>query len=173
MGPKALNDFNASLAILRGNSELFKSGNHHVYRVIATELRKLLCDRENSLLPRIYKDIRLHRLQVSALLEKQASLAVGLSHIMPGRLTRKDGVPAFELLFANPPETIPVELWMDQVLFSPAITVRELVKSVADKEAAHADPTYNATLEHAMEHKYYEYDSHILTVVAIAQCLLV
>ena len=66
---------------------------------------------------------------------------------MPGRLTvSANGVYGFELLFAKTTALMSIADWVQQPIFSPQITIRELIRSVADKEAVHSDPDYNETL---------------------------
>ncbi|TKJ46349.1 hypothetical protein CEE34_09040 [Candidatus Aerophobetes bacterium Ae_b3a] len=36
--------------------------------------------------------------------------------------------------------------WLDQGLFNINITIRQLIKSMANKEGAHSDPKYDPTL---------------------------
>jgi hypothetical protein len=47
-----------------------------------------------------------------------------------------------------------------------------LIKSVADKEGAHADPDYNATLRHMRQWKLIDDESHKMVVCGIARYLL-
>ena len=123
-----------------------------------------MCDGKLSLLPRVFKDIKLHRLHISKILLDCPSLADGLEHMMPGRLEIKDGRATFRLLFANTKEQIPLEDWINQPLFTSRITVWELIKSVADREAAHSDPKFNTTLEQARNFLYHKDYSHVLVL---------
>lgn len=92
--------------------------------------------------------------------------------MMPGRLSvSADGVSHFELLFAKSQELMAVEEWIRQPFFSPSISIRELVKSVADKEGAHCDPDFNETLILAKLVKYARNESHVPAVVAIGDYL--
>jgi hypothetical protein len=54
---KVADDFLASLAVLNANIGLFRRGAKDMYRVVATELRKLLCDGKTTLLPRVFENI--------------------------------------------------------------------------------------------------------------------
>jgi hypothetical protein len=70
----------------------------------------------------------------------------GLDH-MPGQLTvSTNGNYQFELSFAQSETLMSIDDWMQQPVLSPKISVREIIKSVADKERAHSDPDYNETL---------------------------
>lgn len=171
---KSENDFQASIQILEKNLEVYYSGTKEIYRVIATELRKLLCDR-NPLLSRVRPEFRMHKLHFTDLLNTMPeSMKGSLDTFMPGRLTIKEGTSKFELLFSKSDEGILMapEDWIKQAIISPEITIRELVKSVADKEGAHSDPEYNDTLIKAKLTKYVSDESHIPIIVAIGEYLL-
>ena len=169
---KSEGDFRASLSVLDANLDLYRRGTVDAYRVVATELRNLLCDRD-PLLSRVCPGLRLHKLHWTAVLEASPSLANGLEHMMPGRLTvRPDGSSQFELLFARSHELLDVASWIRQPCLSPKITVRELIKSVADKEGAHSDPDFNETLVRAKLVTYVSNDSHIPVITAIGEYVL-
>jgi hypothetical protein len=169
---KAAADFLATVAVLEANIELFHGGVRDVYRVVATELRKLLCDGKSTLLPRVFIDVRLHKLHWTHVLERTPSLAEGLQILVPGRLKVINGKPHFELLFAPTQEQMELEEWLQQPLLGPDLSVRELIRSVADKEGAHADPRYNEALARAKCVKYVTDESHLHCVVGIAEYLL-
>jgi hypothetical protein len=105
-------------------------------------------------------------------LEKAPSLADGLVVIMPGRLDiSATGVSKFALTFAESGEMMAPKEWIGQPFLSPSITLWELVKSVADKEATHSDPDFNQTLVNAKMVKYVDKDSHIPAIIAIGDYL--
>jgi hypothetical protein len=92
--------------------------------------------------------------------------------MMPGRLhSSSDGSSKFELVFAKSGEMMTVREWVNQPFLSPSITIWELVKSVADKEAAHSDPSFNETIVSAKIVKYVEKESHIPAIAAIGDYL--
>jgi hypothetical protein len=168
---KSEEDFQASIRVLRGALSMYESGLRDAYRVIATELRKLLCDR-NPLLLRVRPDFKLHKLHWTELLEGCPSLVDGMEIMMPGRLTMKsDGTSHFELMFAKSITLLDPKEWVRQPFLSPSITIWELIKSVADKEGAHSDPDYNETLVRAKIVKYVRDDSHIPAIVALGEYL--
>jgi hypothetical protein len=169
---KAAVDFVASLAVLEANIELFQRGVKDTYRVVATELRKLLCDGKNALLPRVFDSIRLHKLHWTYILERTPSLAEGLQILVPGRLEVRDGKTHFELLFAPTQEQLVLEEWLQQPMLGPDLSIRELIRSVADKEGAHADPSYNDALVRAKSVKYVTDESHLQCIVGIAEYLV-
>lgn len=168
---KSEEDFVASIRLLDAALELYDKGLKDAYRAVATELRKLLCDR-NSLLPRVHPSCRLHKLHCTEVLESCPSLVDGLQLIMPGRLTiSANGDYKFQLLFAKTRALMSITDWVQQPIFSPKITIHELIRSVADKEGVHSDPDYNETLIKAKLVKYVRDDSHIPCIIAIGKYL--
>jgi hypothetical protein len=168
---KSEDDFQASVVVLQEALRMYDSGERDAYRLIATELRKLLCDRD-PLLPRVRPGLKLHKLHWTQVLEGCPSLAEGLEVMMPGQLTvSRDGTYDFELVFAQPTALVGPTEWVGQPFLSPSITVWELIKSVADKEGAHSDRDYNETLVRAKMVKYVRDDSHIPAVVALGRYL--
>jgi hypothetical protein len=75
-------------------------------------------------------------------------------------------------LFARTKEQMTLEAWLNQPLLGPDLSVRELIRSVADKEGAHADPHYNEALAQAKSVKYLADESHLHCIVGIAEYLL-
>lgn len=141
---KAADDLIASRNILEANISMFHQGKRDLYRVVAGELRTLLCDRpQSTLLPRLLPDLRLHPL-VDLMTD---DLKKGLVLQIPALLSRDAGgrVRATEL-FDREAQPIPLEDWLAQPLLNEHITVRELLRSVSDKEDSHKDPEYNETL---------------------------
>jgi hypothetical protein len=170
---KSEEDFQASISVLRAALSMYGSGLKEGYRVVATELRKLLCDK-NPLLPRVRPDFKLHKLDFTELLEECPSLADGMVFMMPGRLSvnRATGTYHFELTFGKSGKLMEPQEWVRQPFLSPSITIWELIKSVADKEGAHSDPDYNDTLVQAKIVKYVQDDSHIPAIVALGDYLM-
>jgi len=97
----------------------------------------------------------MHKLYWTEILEKTPSLAEGLVMIMPGQLSiDKNGLSNFQLTFARSQTLISVEEWVKQPFFNVKFTVWELIKSVADKEAAHSDIDYDQNLLFAKHVQY-------------------
>jgi hypothetical protein len=181
---KALNDLEASLSILSATISLFHSGNDHAYRVISVELRKLVCDGrdgENALVRRLFPEIKLHPITRASeeirekLLAEQ--LGVALEDLVTFRLPSMiyfdgKGGSKIERLFYLDEPPIDLTAWLDQPLFNKKITIRELIKSVADKEGAHSDKNYNDTLRAVMSVKLPDQDIHLKHIVAIGEYLL-
>jgi hypothetical protein len=169
---KAATDFLATVAILEANIRLFHEGLRDTYRVVATELRKLLCDGRSTLLPRVFADVRFHKFHWTSILERTPSLAEGLQILLPGELEVRNGRHRFRLKFANTKEQMTLDAWLDQPFLGPDLTVREFIRSVANKEGAHADPKYNETLARAKSVKYCSDESHLHCIVGLAEYLL-
>ncbi len=169
---KSESDFQAICRILDTNIQGFWSGNKDTYRVVATQLRILLCDR-NPLLSRVRPDVRLHKLHWTEVLENCPSLANGLEIMMPGKLSmNRDGTSYFELSFAKSKTMLNMKHWVSQPFINPQITVWHFIKSVADKEASHSDPDYDETLVRAKLVKYMEDESHLPCTIAIGEYLV-
>jgi hypothetical protein len=170
---KAHDDLRASLRILEANLGLFHSGTRDVYRTIAVELRKLLCDSPTPLLVRVFGEVSLHKTNLAGLLEEQPSLAEGLLMHVPGGLSRnQNGLPVFQLKFHRSMALVPLKEWLNQPCNNAKITFRELIKSVANKEGAHSDPDYNETLKHTRSFMVGDEFSHPVIICGIAQYLL-
>lgn len=140
-------DLSASLSMIKSNIYSYRSGNQYAYLPVATELRKLLCDtqsgKNNSLILRKFPDFSLR-----PLLGNQEKIDSYVSLYIPGRLKFDGrGNGKIEEMFDEEKESLPLDVWLEQLLFSQSITIRNFIKSVADKEAAHADKEYNNVLK--------------------------
>jgi hypothetical protein len=143
---KSIDDYNASFEVLKANIGLYHSGVGSSYRVVATELRKLLCDRK-ALIPRLFKNFRPHKLHMTVAFEKFPEMLDSLLFTTPcsTQFDGKGGHRSF-LNLAQPLQQMDLDLWLDQPFMSKKVTIREFIKSVADKEGAHSDPEFNDTL---------------------------
>ena len=167
--PKAVEDFRASRNILAASIGLFNTGHRDLYRIVAVELRKLLCDGRSSLLPRLVPSPGLHPL----LWRLPASLLRDAIFMTPATVTFDgQGKSNIVALFDRAAPMIPLEAWLDQPLFSAHITIRVLIRSVADKEAAHADRSYNEALILSRSVKLVDEDIHKQHIVAIGEYVL-
>ena len=163
-----------SFKLLETHIETYGRGNFLVYQSMAVELRKLLCETNPSpLLDRVIPDFKLHKLKFVKILEDTPSLLEGLQNVMPGRLeVVNKSIPVFTLLFSREMEEMSANEWVSQIFFKEDITIRELIKSVADKEGAHSDKNYNDTLLHCKGWSFNETESHILGIYAISKYVL-
>jgi hypothetical protein len=67
---------------------------------------------------------------------------------MPARMSFDDrGGSDIDALFHETGPMLALSEWLDQKLFSREVSLREFIRSLADRESAHADPTPNETLE--------------------------
>ena len=177
---KAINDLKDSIDILEDNVTLFHNGRISAYRVIAVQLRLLLCDRY-ALIPRVCQTVKLHPLLGYIKKEENDewkrkfghSMKEGLVFQMPA-MVHFDGKGGsrIEVLFDERKQPIALEEWLDQDLFNKDITIRELIKSVANKEGAHSDPDYNKALKFTKSVKVVDKDIHIEFIVAIGEYIL-
>lgn len=166
---KDIEDFLASRSILATNIEMFHKGNRELYRVVAVELRKLVCDGKNSLVPRLFPLAGFHPL----LGRLPDNMKQGLVFQMPSEV-HFDGKGGSKItaLFDYRAQPLSLGEWLDQDLFSRAITIRELIRSVADKESAHSDKKYNDTLSLTRSVKLVDENIHKQHIVAIGEYLL-
>lgn len=146
MNVKSAHDLEASLSVLAENVRLYCTGNVHAYRPVAVELRKLLCDtqrgKDNSLIIRLFPDLRLH-----PLLGDQTRIDEFTTLYIPGTI-RSGGHAKAKIspLFNEAVAALPLDEWLRQKLFDKDTTIRDFIRSVADKEAAHSDLSYNSVL---------------------------
>jgi len=146
MNVKSLNDLEASLAVILSNVTAYYGGNLHAYRPVAVELRKLLCDTrsgsDNSLAERLFPRFCLHPLSGN-----QSKIDEFTALYIPGKI-RFDNRRGSSLsaLFNEGAATLPLDKWLQQKMFDASTTMKEFIRSVADKEAAHSDKSYNAIL---------------------------
>ena len=178
---KAIDDLKHSINILEGNIRLFHEGNISVYRIIAVQLWLLLCDGKNALVPRVFQNVKLHPLQGYITKEEDEewkrefghSVKEGLVFQMPAMVSfNGKGGSRIEVLFDERKQPIELEEWLDQDLFNQKITIRQLIKSVRHKEAAHSDKEYDETLKFTKSIKLVNEDIHIKFIVAIGEYVL-
>lgn len=143
---KSLEDIEASFSVIAANVKNYYQGNKHAYRPVAVELRKLMCDTNKnddiSLLKRIFPDFRLRPLHGSQdKIDKYTTLYI------PGVIYSNDkGLSKiYELINENAPSLL-LNDWLKQKLVD-ATTIRDFIRSVADKEGAHSDREYNKILK--------------------------
>lgn len=145
------------------------------------QLWLLLCDGKKSLVPRIFQNVNLHPLFGYITEEEDEeykrkfghSFKEGLVFQMPAIVTFDGkGGSSIELLFDERRLPIELEEWLDQDLFNQKITIRQLIKSVRNKEAAHSDKDYDDTLAFTKSIKLVNEDIHIKFIVAIGEYVL-
>lgn len=174
-------DLQASIEILRDSLTLYNQGRSAQYRVLAGELWKLLGDK-TPLILRLFPAFKLHPLvggtNTSGVgshspLDEISSI-LGPSHfIIPGHITF-DGKGGSKIhdFFNETIDPIKIDLWLNQKLFRDMITIRQLIKSIRDKESAHADPEYHEDLDVTRAVKLPDGNSHEKAIVAIGQYVL-
>jgi len=67
---------------------------------------------------------------------------------------------------------IDVTVWLEQPLFNKKITIKKLIKSVADKESVHSDKEYDETLRFTRSIKLVDEDIHIQHIIALGEYIL-
>jgi len=146
MNTKSLHDLEASLAVISSNMTAYHAGNVHAYRPVAVELRKLLCDTQaktdNSLIKRLFPDFRLRPLSGD-----QNSIDEHTALYIPGQMSFDGrGGSSLSQLFNESAPSLLLDEWLEQKLFDFTTTIRSFIRSVADKEGAHSDKSYNTVL---------------------------
>lgn len=172
---KIKKDFIASRNILKLNIKLYHEGHTDVYRVIASELRKLFCDGENSLASKLFSEIRLCQVRLKEIRENLPE--DGIVFFMPASVrvssdqTGKNKAKIIEL-FDTGSDLISLNEWLEQPLFNKKITIRELIKSIADKEGAHSDNHYGETLTISKSVFVGNENPHGIVIIAIGEYCL-
>lgn len=135
----------------------------HMYRPLAGQLRILFCDstkkRDNSLLPRVYPNIKLSALTSIDWSNNESSFvalhqpADGTARIasMPYEITQYSSGLAVADLLCNKDVMLDIPSWMNQcVTHHPtSLTIRDIVRHIADKGGgAHVDSGSSAELRY-------------------------
>lgn len=146
MNTKSPHDLEASFAVISSNVTAYHAGNLHAYRPVAVELRKLLCDTQaktnNSLMKRLFPDFRLHPLSGN-----QNRIDEHTSLYIPGQVSFDGrGGGSLSQLFNESATSLLLDEWLQQKLFDFTTTIKDFIRSVADKEGAHSDKSYNTVL---------------------------
>lgn len=167
---KILQDLRNSIAVMRSNINLFENGTKEVYIVIANELRKLICDKENSLLPKIFSSITLFPIKYP---DKKTGPNLILQTFGSMKFNGKGDYKIINL-FDESKTKIDLPSWLKQTLMIShgEITIEQLIKSIADKEGAHADDNYNKTIHQIKFMKVGKQDTRGYYVAAIGEYIL-
>jgi hypothetical protein len=166
-------DFWASKEILSTNIEQYHSGKRELYRVAAVELRKLTCDGKNTLLSRLIDNMSLHPLK-GGFNKLPKELRRGLVFNLPGSVYDSNGdeESRIKALFEINVDMLSLEEWLEQPLLNENITIRELIRSVADKESAHSDENYTETLKLTKSVKSGNEEIHKRYIIVIGEYVL-
>lgn len=146
MKGKSLRDLDAAISNISRSLQAYYAGDPYAYLPVAVELRKLLCEQkrgqDESLVLRDNPKFALHPLTKSSLpIDGPNVFLFRGPKSFNGRRSGYLGS-----LFDETQHVMPLSEWREQQLVSQDITIRNLIKSVADKEAAHSDRDGNATL---------------------------
>lgn len=175
---KSIIDLKASVRILACNIRLFHEGERELYRVIATELRKLLCEGQNSLLVRLFPGLHLEYLdslfnnQIYDNLKRDTGIDIKARLILhlPGKMIGHHS-RVFDL-FKHTGDYLPIDKWLEQPFMDTKITLQDFIKSVADKESVHSDKEYNSTLLKAKSAHIGSEEMHKPYIIAIGEYVL-
>lgn len=160
----------ATLEALARSVRAHYAGSIHSYRSTAASLRALLCDynrgKDVSLLPRCYRNPQLPAIRGE--MTTETTLYIPARMAFDGR-----GGCVVSGLFEPNPGNLPIVIWLQQPIMDPNTTIKEFIRSVADKEGAHTDEDRGKTLEKS--HSVMLGSRHTLTsqfVVAIADIVV-
>ena len=149
MKGKSLRDLEAAISNMSRSLDACYDGDRYAYQDVAVQLRKLLCDEkrglDNSLVLRCNPQYALHPLSSPW---SELPVAGPDVYFLSG-LANFDGRASGFLssYFDESKELISLALWRDQQLVHQSVTILSLIRSVADKEAAHSDRDSNKTLD--------------------------
>lgn len=161
---KSIDDLKAAVEILDTNIAAFLNGTNSCYRVVATQLRLLMCDRD-SLIERLFPNATLHA--IDSILSRMPHLAKGMLFQLPVHIEFREGKIKSLSLNVDPNRILTIKGWVDQPLLNEEITVKALIRSVADKEGVHSDRSYNDTLILSKSIKILNEESQSRLIVAI------
>ena len=188
MSTKSEQDFTESITLLHRYVEGYYAGDKEFYRPLATELRKLLCDtnrgKDTSLLSRVRPRLKLKRLLHTDMMTGERTdpdmpPAPSMDNcVMLSQLDLSmdgTGLCIAKLQFQRKTFLMDVPSWVAQpfvVLGGKHISIKELIKSVADKEGAHSDPNFDDTLLRTRSFQIVGDASHLPHLIAVADYIL-
>jgi len=171
-------DFVDCLKQIQLNIDCYSDKNDFPYKSVSVQLRILLCD-QNPLYKKLFPNLKLHPILRGGMNNLPQSLKDSCVLFLPAR-TRffGDGRPCkIEALFdKNSKQLLLVEDWLDQtllVLYKTPITIRDLIRSVADKDGgAHVDSKPNLVLIKGARMKINGQKGYIYYLMAIAKYIV-
>lgn len=142
---KSYRDFKAAIQILETSLKAYRD-NKEMYRVVANQLEILLCDRD-ALIPRLFPDVRFHRLFVKPRSKMDTRNKIGknrykltFNFVLPGLIDARQNRIKVLTIFDETKKPIKFKSWINQPLFSKDFTLRDFVKLVRNIEGAHSVP---------------------------------
>jgi len=171
-----LKDLVDCTTIITDNILLFDKGKYYSYKVIAVQLRLLLCDiskrskRNNSLILKIFPNIKLH--PVSFSLEDAKKRSKGrLIFFSPSTLTTNS--KRIYNIFNKNAEPISLEQWLNQNILDEEITIFKLITSVANRDGgAHVDQQLDKVLRKTMSGSTNEIEDNKIYIVEIGRYIV-
>jgi len=160
---KLVKDLKDTLSLLEDYLRLYWEGKEYHYQGVAVQLRKLCCDtqrgQDNSLLVQLYPEITFHPCNepdsewLKELREKIANPGKSRVIFASPVVFSTDSIGIASVVDE---ELKPIRLseWLDEMIHygttldgqSGEITIRSLIRSIADKVGAHADKNYDEVL---------------------------
>jgi len=184
---KAIEDLTDAMNILENSIVAYHKGNQAFYKVIATQLKMLLCDswkaRDISLLPKLTTSpIRLHRLcgyvrksELEGLTESERrynEIMDKASFRMTATVYVGSEGTEVKALFDETKPAIELNEWLEQKVWTNEVTIKRLIKSVADKASNHSDSDYNDVLRIGRSMQFPQHNMLSLYIVSIGEYIL-
>lgn len=143
---KAKEDILDSKEFLLDAIRNYEAGITIYHKQMAIQLYALLCGK-NALIPRLFPDARFNKLIESSTLKSFRESGVLPDFLMIGGITIENEKVGHKL-FAD--EMILLDKWLEQTIIvvnQKELSIRELIKGIRDKSAAHFDPDFHEDLK--------------------------
>lgn len=160
------------------------SGETHMYRALACQLRLLLCDtrskKDNSLMVNVHPNLEVSGLKpINWSARKTGPLSIYQTHDGTNRIAQMpfevtqfiNGLTIADLLIEEL-RLVPISRWSEQyVTYSPTeLTIKEIIRSVADKGGgAHVDPSMSLSLRYMRQNSIFGKTYAELLIIAVAR----
>ncbi|MCK4448789.1 MAG: hypothetical protein KAW56_17125 [Candidatus Marinimicrobia bacterium] len=171
-----LKDIVDCTTIITQNILSFENGFRLSYKVVASQLRILLCDiskrgnKNNSLILKIFPDFKLHPLSYT-LEDVKKNLKGRLLYFTSGTLASNSN-RIYDIFNVND-SPIDLDKWLNQNILDEEITILKLITSVTNKDGgAHVDLYLDRTLRKTMSSKTNEIEDHKIYIVEIGRYIV-
>jgi hypothetical protein len=161
-----------AINLVRINIALFDAGNRACYRLIAGQLRLLLCDgKGNSLIKRVFPNPRLHPFWQCEEMDEIEKQGGRMLFFLPGELASNSS--QITNICDRDKEPMELDKWLNLRVFDSSITLRGLIRSVANKDGgAHLDSKLDNTLMKTYSTEICGELSHVRFLVDISRYLV-
>jgi tetratricopeptide (TPR) repeat protein len=143
---KTLEDFNGVFDNLKMCVSSYIKGNFNAYRDIATNLRVLLCDKDKSIMSKLFdRKCLFHPLNDKKIIKVKCDKGINFGFVA----NYGKRFLYIQNMFDKYQDPIPINDWLKQQLIdgNPDYNIRNFIRSVSDKIGAHSDDNYNDILK--------------------------